>query len=127
MIDPKAALVFVYNADSGLFSAATDFIKRIATPDKYECNLCMVTYGSVKMKSPWKDYLETIPNKKYFLHRDEFLKKFPEYSTIPLPVIFVQNDSNLDVLVSAEEINSTKNLPSMKKLLQDKIQNKIRE
>jgi len=121
MIDYKTTLVFVYNADSGLFSSATDFIKKLATPDEYDCNLCMVTHGSLKMKSPWKDYLDTIPNKKLFLHRNEFLKDFPKNNNIDLPVILAQNNDDINILVHAEEINAVKTLEEMKTLLQKAI------
>ena len=122
MIAPKTTLVFVYNADSGLFSAVSDFVKKIVAPDTYECNLCMVTYEFIKMKNSWKYYLETIPNKKLFLHRDEFLKKFPDHAAIPLPVILIQDGDDLNILVSAEEINTAHDILNMKKLLRKKIE-----
>ena len=125
MLADKTTLIFVYNADSGLFSAATDFVKKIVAPDSYQCQLCRLTYGAISMKNPWKDYLETIANKKRFLHRDEFIDEFPEYSATALPVIFVSDNSQLTVLVSAEEINGAKDLVSLKRLLQAKLEGMV--
>lgn len=115
------ALIFVYNADSGIFPTVGDFVKKIATPDEYDCNLCMVTYSAVKMKPSWKDYLETIPNEKIFLHRDEFLREFSDYRDTALPVICIQDAQKLSVLVSADEINAIGELEEMKKLMQSKL------
>jgi hypothetical protein len=39
--DPK--LVFVYNADSGLFDAMTDTIRKVVAPMTQNCNPCALT------------------------------------------------------------------------------------
>lgn len=121
MLDKNSMLIFVYNANSDLFSAATDFMKKILTPDSYSCNLCAVTYGSVSMKSPWKNYIDTIPNEKRFLHKDEFLKEFPNYNSIELPTILTKDEEDIKIFLSAKEINKTKNLSDMITLMKEKI------
>ena len=114
-------LVFVYNADSTLKAAAIDFVTRFVAPNKYSCNLCMVTYGPVREKQPWRKFLDTLPNKKVFLHRDEFLKKYPEHKNIKLPVIFTDFSGKLEVLVEAQEINQVKDAEGLIKLLTKKL------
>jgi len=115
-------LVFVYNADSTLRAAAEDFITRIVAPDTYACNLCMITYGSVSMKTPWRAFLDSLPNEKIFLHRDEFHKKYPHYADSVLPAIFLSDsDSGLNILMSADEINGVADMEALKKLLTEKL------
>ena len=117
MSKTNSSLVFVYNADSTLASAAGNFLTRIFAPDNYSCNLCKVTYGPVKMKLPWEKFLDTLLNEKIFLHRDEFKEQYPKYNNMPLPVIFIKLSGNLEVLISAEEINNIKHWEELKTLL----------
>ena len=116
-------LVFVYNSDSTLKAAAVDFVTRFVAPTTYPCNLCMVTYGVMFEKQSWREFLDTLPNKKVFLHRDEFLKQYPEYRDIELPVILTDFGEKLEILVSAEEINKVQNLEELKKLVIEKLHN----
>ncbi len=44
------ALVFVYNADSGLFNTVTGMAHKIFSPGTYECNLCALTYSTFGMR-----------------------------------------------------------------------------
>jgi hypothetical protein len=116
-------IIFVYNANSGIFAAASDFVKKLTQPSAYDCNLCMVTYGAVAMKNPWKDYLDTLPYQKTFLHKDEFTARYPS-SNEQLPAVFSKSDSTetLHVLLTAFEINSVKNLPDLITLLSTKLE-----
>ena len=116
-------LVFVYNADSMFKAAVADFVTRFVAPDKYSCNLCMVTYGPVFQKQSWREFLDTLPNKKIFLHRDEFLKQCLEYRDVKLPVILIGSGEKLETLVSAEEINIVEDLEGLKKLITEKLNN----
>lgn len=110
-------IVFVYNADSSIFAVASDFIKKITTPDTYDCQLCMVTYGAISMKNPWREYLDSLECKKTFLHRDEFTKKYPGID-VNLPAILLKKPDELPtVLVSADQINQTKNLQDLIRLV----------
>lgn len=119
----KPELIFVYNADSSLGAAAMDFVTRIFAPDNYSCNLCMVTYGPINMRTPWSIFLDTLPNKKTFLHRDEFYKQYPKEKHVTLPVILINTSGTLNVLVSTKEINNIHNVEKLKQLLIGKLQN----
>lgn len=110
-------LLFVYNADSTLFAQVSDSARRVFAPQTYSCNLCMITYGWLGMKEEWKDFLETLPANKIFLHRDEFVEKFPGCATIPLPAIFVISSGVVNELISALEINHVKSVGKLKELL----------
>ena len=114
-------LIFVYNADSSVFSQVSDAIKKVVTPSKYECNLCMVTYGAISMKDEWKEFLDALLFEKEFLHRDEFQKQYPELKSTKLPAIFISQNNTLSVLVSADEINIQKNIDGLKNIINGKI------
>ncbi len=47
MEDTEKALIFVYNADSGLLNAINDGILKIVSPSTYQCSLCSLTFGVV--------------------------------------------------------------------------------
>ena len=116
-------LIFVYNSDATIKAAVTDFVTRFVAPDKYSCNLCKVTYGMVFKKQSWQEFLDTLPNRKIFFHRDEFFKKYSKYREVKLPAIFVDFDEKLETLVSAEEINKVEDLEGLKKLITEKLHN----
>jgi len=120
-------LIFVYNADSSVFSLVSDAVKKVVTPSKYECNLCMVTYGAISMKDEWKEFLDALPFEKEFLHRDEFHKQHPELKSTKLPTIFISQNNTLNQLVSADDINTKKDVEDLKELLIGRIRKKIHE
>jgi len=117
-------LIFVYNADSSVFSQVSDAVKKIVTPNKYECNLCTVTYGAISMKDEWREFLDSLPFEKEFLHRDKFHKQHPELESTKLPTIFISQNNTLSSLISAEEINKQRNVENLKKLLMTRIRGK---
>lgn len=114
-------LIFVYNADSGLFASVSDFTHKIVSPDTYECNLCLITYGNIGMKNEWKDFLVTIPQSKTFLHKNEFRKEYPEFDYTKLPAIFINDGKMVKEFVSAEEINRQSTVSELKILLRRKL------
>jgi len=114
-------LIFVYNADSSVFSQVSDAVKKVVTPSKYECNLCMITYGAISMKDEWREFLDALPFEKEFLHRDEFQKQYPELESTKLPAIFISKNNALSLLVSADDINMQKNVDGLKNIINGKI------
>jgi hypothetical protein len=69
-------IVFVYNADSGLFNAFLDYAHKIVSPKPNACNLCAVTYNT-GMKKEWRTFIDNLGIPVEFLHRDEFLETYP--------------------------------------------------
>ncbi len=64
-------LLFVYNADSGLFNLLADAAHRVVHPSTYPCRLCAVTYSFTGMRSEWRDFIQSLDHPVEFLHRDE--------------------------------------------------------
>jgi len=114
-------LIFVYNADAGLFSQVTDFAHKVISPETYECNLCKLTYGNVTMKQDWKKFLDALPAEKVFLHRNEFAARYPNLADTALPAIFAVSDENPSLLISAGEINAMKALKDLQEHILKKI------
>jgi len=113
-------LIFIYNADSGFFNSLKDTVQKTITPKSYECKLCQVTFGAFSMKDDWKEFINKLPIKVEFLHKDEFINKY-KISKYPFPNAFIKENNNLKLLISSKEINSTKNITELKTLVQKKI------
>jgi len=105
MSNNKTTLLFVYNADSGIFNTLSDIAHKVFSPDTYECNLCAITHSHFSMRKPWADFLKTLNIELDFLHRDELQQQYGEQNA-KLPAIFFKDeDKNLEVAVTAEVIN----------------------
>ena len=115
-------LIFVYNANSGLFSSITDSLHKSFSPKTYQCNLCTLTFGAVKMKKEWKKLIDSLSSKVKvdFLHKDEFSKKY-EYKT-SFPIILEKNDDKLSVFITTEKLNKIKSLQELIKIVKNKSQ-----
>lgn len=118
--DNKTSLLFVYNADSGLFNTLTDIAHKVFSPDTYECNLCMITHDNLSMKSDWKDFIEQLNINLEFLHRDEFISQY-DMKDSRLPCVFSKDENGLSDFISADEINASKTVEELKQLIQEKL------
>ena len=98
-------IIFVYNADSGIFNLLSDMAHKAISPETYSCQLCMLTHGHFGMRDQWQEYLRTLNAKKEFLHRDEFVKKYPEHDA-ELPALFLERDNVVELLLAASTITS---------------------
>ena len=114
----KTSLVFVYNADSGLFNTLTDIAHKIFSPDTYACNLCAITHDNLSMRSEWKDFIEQLDIELEFLHRDEFISQY-EMEDVLLPCIFNKDANGLSLFITADEVNACKTVEELKQLMQD--------
>lgn len=112
----RPALIFVYNADSGLFNTLTDMAHKIFAPQTYQCSLCAITYGNFAIRKEWQEFLQTLDAELEFLHRDELQEKYG-IADIALPVIFSKSADGLHVWLSAYEINHCRDLEELKILI----------
>lgn len=113
-------LVFVYNADSGLFSTLTDMAHKAFAPETYSCNLCAITYGAFGMKAEWKQFLESLDSSMEFLHRDELAERYGIVDA-ELPAIFIKKSATPELWLTAAEINCCSNVEELKKLIVDRM------
>lgn len=111
-------LLFVYNADSGLFSTLSDFAHKIISPSTYHCNLCALTYGNFLMKKDWKSFIENLNMETAFLYKDQFMKKHGAIAE--LPAVFLIENGLIKQLITKSEIESCRDLNELKALIKDK-------
>jgi hypothetical protein len=116
----KPTLVFVYNADSGLFNTLTDIAHKIFAPQTYECNLCAITFGNFGMRDEWKGFLASLPVKLEFLHRDELLQQYG-LEGVALPAIFTRSGAGLELWIAAAEINTCRSIADLKDLISSRL------
>lgn len=112
----RPTLVFVYNADSGLFNTVTDIAHKIFSPDTYACNLCALTYGNFAMRAEWKGFLDSLAADFEFLHRDELAVRYG-LRDLPLPAILRKDGEQLVLLHDATAINACETLADLQDLL----------
>lgn len=112
-------LIFVYNADSGLFNTVTDIAHKIFSPSTYNCQLCAITHSVLSMREEWKSFIASIDCELEFLHRDEWVNQYPDL-TYDLPAIFYRKNS-VKLLISAEEIRCCESIDDLKSLINNKL------
>jgi predicted Zn-dependent protease len=114
-------LIMVYNANDGLFNAINDWAHKFFSPETYDCRLCHFTYGLSGMLRPWKEFLEAQAFPTMFYHRPDFRRAFPEFATLPLPLILVERAGQAEILLTAIEIGETGGLDPLIARVQDRL------
>lgn len=109
-------LLFVYNADTGLFNTMADIGHKIFSPQTYQCDLCALTHGYFQERKEWKSFIETIDISVEFLHRDEFRVAYPDTSE-PLPAVFVVVNDSLEVCLPEEAIGGCSDINELQVLI----------
>jgi len=100
-------LLFVYNADGGLLPGLKDMFHKILSPGTYPCSLCAVTYGATAMRPEWKEFVQNLPVPVEFLHRDEFVRAYPQWGGHPLPAAFAEAPTGeLTPFIEAPEMDA---------------------
>lgn len=115
-----AEIIFIYNANSSIFSKAIDFAHKIISPKTYVCNLCAVTFGNFSMENKWKIYLEKINHKAQFFFKDDFEKSYPN-NIIEFPTVLIKSSNSLQVLLNTKQLNQCKTLDDLIQLLESKL------
>ncbi|MCA1625679.1 MAG: hypothetical protein LC778_18145 [Acidobacteria bacterium] len=116
----KPTLVFVYNADGGIFNLLTDVAHKILSPQTYSCNLCSLTHSSFGMKDEWREYLKTLPAPFEFLHADELKAKY-KIENVKLPAIFKKENGKLKETIGANAINGCRSIADLKQIINAEI------
>jgi hypothetical protein len=109
-------LIFVYNADSGLFNALADWAHKIFSPETYACGLCAVTYHHLGRRREWKQFVQALGLPVEFLHRDELRQRYG-IAGVPLPAVFVHEDTGVRLWLDAEAVNACHTLEELMTLV----------
>jgi len=121
ILSDNKKIVFIYNADSGLINAVKDYFHKKRSPETYQCNLCMQTFGGISMKNDWKTYIKNLDIPTEFLHKDEFEKKF-DVKDAKYPSAYLKNGSNMKLFITRDEMNKVESLDEMKELVTKKLE-----
>lgn len=112
-------LIFVYNADSGLFNTVTDIAHKIFSPQTYSCGLCALTHSYFSMQDEWKSFIESLGFDCEFVHRDEFIKEYGDQD-YRWPAILLKQHEKLNVCLGPADINACNDLEELKSLIREK-------
>lgn len=113
MLVARPRLILVYNADAGLLKGLRDSVWKAFRPATYPCSLCALTHGWFTMYRPWRQFLDSLPHEKVYLHKDEIGRAFPELN-IALPAILItEGRPRPEVLVSANELDALADLDAL--------------
>ena len=113
-------IIFVYNADSGIFSSVGDYVHKMVSPSTYGCNLCGLTYGNTGMKRSWKYFVSGLKFPVEFLHRDEFSEKY-DIEGASFPCAYIESDAGLELLINSDEMNALGSLDELKSVVSEKL------
>ena len=111
-------LIFVYNADSGLFNTVTDIAHKIFSPQTYSCGLCALTHSYFSMRDEWKTFIESLGVNCQFMHRDEFVSEYGGQDNA-WPAILIKRAGQLNVCLESADINSCNSLEELKMLIRE--------
>jgi len=120
-MDKNSGLVFVYNADRGLFNMMADISHKVLSPSTYPCNLCGLTHGAFSMRKEWRDFLAKIKPPLTFLHRDEFRKEFKLEDDLPAIYIKDLRTEELRPFIDATTLKTLTGLEDLKHMISDKL------
>ena len=109
-------LIFVYNADSGVFNTLSDIAHKLFSPATYQCNLCNLTHGYFKTRDQWVNFLSDLDADIEFLHRDEYLKRNGDRG-VGLPAIFVEKHGELNLWVDGKILNKMQSTDELMELI----------
>jgi hypothetical protein len=110
-------LVLVYNANAGLLAGAMDSLHKLFSPATYPCALCAITYGLVGMKPEWRAWLDGLGMPVLFHHRPDFRAAFPAAADWPLPVVALEQDGQLQLLLGPDDFTGLKSVADLKAAL----------
>ncbi|MBZ9627958.1 GTPase [Psychroflexus sp. CAK57W] len=117
------ALIFVYNANSGVHNSLLDSVHKILSPKTYECNLCELTFGAISENRKWKAFRKKSDIEMVFLHKKEYQRKFKSKfeKLYDLPVILYQDNYDLSLLMGKDELNQIEKVETLIEKIKSRI------
>jgi len=121
--EQKPKLIFVYNADSGFKNLVVDAAHKILSPKTYPCKLCDLTYGKFRENRAWKKFRKQANVDMKFLHADEFenLYKSKFRPAFKLPVVLIEDQYDLQILISDKSLAEIENVDQLIKNIKTSI------
>tara|TARA_R110002072_G_scaffold290921_1_gene458784 strand:- start:5521 stop:5889 length:369 start_codon:yes stop_codon:yes gene_type:complete len=112
-------ILFVYNANSNAMNRMVDFAHKILKPSTYKCQLCSLTHHTLGERLIWKAFKQQSNLKLDFY----YIKKFEEEYILSYnyPVILVEENGDLEVIMSNNELNKIKDVEELISILEVKL------
>ncbi|KPK56495.1 MAG: hypothetical protein AMS22_01065 [Thiotrichales bacterium SG8_50] len=114
--DNAQGLLFVYNADSGVFNTLTDIAHKIFSPETYACPLCELTHGYFQIRGEWKAFIESLSLPCEFLHRDEARRTYG-LTDAELPAVYRKTNDGLRQCLGPVELKDCADLTELRNLI----------
>lgn len=115
-MSPESGLLFVYNADSGLFNTMADIGHKLFSPATYQCQLCAITHGLLTERAEWRAFVESLDVECTFMHRDQLHGTFPGIQA-ELPAVFRMQDGRPLPCLDAATIRACQDLETLQQLI----------
>lgn len=106
-------LIFIYNADTGLFNTVSDFAHKIVSPSTYACSLCQITHGNFGMNKEWREFLYKLPYEMEFLHKDEAINRYPNLKEVFPLIVMSEPNENFKVIMDSAMLNTQMSLDEL--------------
>lgn len=113
MNETDGTLLFVYNADSGLFNTVTDIAHKVFSPETYQCDLCALTHGYFSVKEQWQSFINELGVPCEFLHRNQ-LDSVSGIDATQLPAIYRRHAGEWKICLPKGEIAECEDIPALK-------------
>ena len=111
-MDDESQLLFVYNADSGLFNTVADIAHKLFAPQTYACDLCALTHGYFSERDAWRGFIESLGVPCRFLHRDQALA-MPALAGQAFPAVFRRGDDGWTLCLGPADIAACTDLAAL--------------
>ncbi|MDQ3339535.1 MAG: hypothetical protein M4D80_30590 [Myxococcota bacterium] len=113
----RRELVFVYNAESGLWNGMFDAAHKLVSPSTYACSLCALTYGAVSMKRAWASFVKTLPHAVRFAYRDQLRHEGVQLPA--LPALLERTPEGWVTLLTKPQIDACSDLDALVKRVRE--------
>jgi hypothetical protein len=123
---PMSDLIFVYALDGGLFNDIAAYAHKVLSPGTYPCNLCALTHGPLGTRREWAQFVKGLGVRTEFIHQDAFARRYPA-AKLSFPAVLRSNGNGgaPQVLISSEELNACRDLPSFISLVRERTNREI--
>ena len=116
----EGTLVVVWNADHGWQHALFDGLHKWLRPQTYPCDLCRLTYGLIRPKRSWTEFVEACGRPVHFIYRDQYGAVMVDGPEEPdFPMALERRDGSWKVLLSAREIQKIGTLEELIHILEE--------
>ena len=113
-------LVFAYAEDKGIISSIKSSARKVVASKSQKCALCTLTYGPIKMKPGWREFIDSLDVNVEFLHRDEFRSQYTKLD-VELPAAFHVKGRKRAQILSKVEIEACRSLDDLIWLVSERV------